>query len=66
MKFRDLNIILNDNGWYHHHTNGSHYIYRNQNIKGSIPVPNHKGDILKGTLNNILKSAGINLVGGKK
>ena len=26
---------------------------------GSIPVPNHKGDIPKGTLNNILKQAGL-------
>jgi len=28
-------------------------------INGSIPVPNHKGDIPKGTLNNILKQAGL-------
>ena len=26
---------------------------------GSIPVPNHKGDIAKGTLNGILKQAGL-------
>lgn len=26
---------------------------------GCIPVPNHKGDIPKGTLNNILKQAGL-------
>ena len=26
---------------------------------GSLPVPNHKGDIPKGTLNNILKQAGL-------
>ena len=28
-------------------------------LNGSIPVPNHKGDIPKGTLNNILKKAGL-------
>lgn len=28
-------------------------------INGSIPVPNYKGDIPKGTLNNILKQAGL-------
>ncbi|PWM76303.1 MAG: hypothetical protein DBY41_11985 [Clostridium sp.] len=28
-------------------------------LSGSIPVPNHKGDIPKGTLNNILKQAGL-------
>ena len=26
---------------------------------GSLPVPNHRGDIPKGTLNNILKQAGL-------
>ena len=26
---------------------------------GSVTVPNHKGDIPKGTLNNILKQAGL-------
>ena len=30
-------------------------------LSGSIPVPNHKGDIPKGTLNNILKQAGLKL-----
>ena len=27
--------------------------------RGNIPVPNHKGDIPKGTLNNILKQVGL-------
>jgi len=26
---------------------------------GTVPVPNHKGDIPKGTLNSILKLAGL-------
>ncbi len=59
MTFREVEKILTNNGWYHHHTNGSHYIYRHSEKKGSIPVPNHKGDIPKGTLNSILKKAGI-------
>ena len=28
MRFRELDKILTSKGWYHHHTNGSHYIYR--------------------------------------
>lgn len=59
MTFREVEKLLISNGWYHHHTNGSHYIYRNKDSSGSIPVPNHKGDIPKGTLNNILKQAGL-------
>ena len=59
MTFRELEKILNANGWYHHHTRGSHYIYRNKEQNLSIPVPKHKGDIPKGTLNNILRQTGI-------
>ena len=29
MTFREVDKILNSNGWYYHHTNGSHYIYKN-------------------------------------
>lgn len=37
-----------------------HIMYLNIPKKvGSIPVPNHKGDIKKGTLNSILKLAGL-------
>ena len=57
MTFKQLEKILLSDGWYHHHTNGSHYIYKHKIKSGSIPVPNHKGDIPKGTLNNILKMA---------
>ena len=38
----------------------AHITYINtKKSDGSIPVPNHKGDIAKGTLNNILKQAGL-------
>lgn len=59
MTFRELEKLLISNGWYHHHTNGSHYIYRHKEKNDSIPIPNHKGDIAKGTLNSILKQAGL-------
>ena len=59
MTFRELEKLLISNGWYHFRTHGSHYIYKHNNINGSIPVPNHKGDIPKGTLNSILKQAGL-------
>lgn len=59
MTFRELEKIMLSKGWYHHHTNGSHYIYKHKELKRSIPIPNHKGDIPKGTLNMILKQAGL-------
>ena len=59
MTFREIEKLLISNGWYHHHTNGSHFIYKNDKRKGSIVVPKHKGDIPKGTLNGIFKQAGL-------
>lgn len=59
MTFRELEKLLLFNGWYHHHTRGSHYIYKHKELNGSIPIPKHKGDIPKGTLNSILKQAGL-------
>lgn len=57
--FRELDKILRANGWVKGSKgNGSsHIMYRKDNKK--IPVPDHSGDIPKGTLNAILKQAGI-------
>lgn len=42
------------------HVQMAHTTYIDTTRKsGNIPVPNHKGDIPKGTLNNILKQAGL-------
>ena len=59
MTFKEVEKLLISNGWYHARTNGSHYIYKHHQKLGTIPVPNHKGDIPKGTLNSILKQAGL-------
>ena len=33
MTFRELEKLLTSNDWYHHHTNGSHYIYKDHKVK---------------------------------
>jgi len=33
MTFRELEKLLISHGWYHHHTNGSHYIYKHNIVK---------------------------------
>jgi len=33
MTFREVEKLIISKGWYHHHTNGSHYIYRHNEIK---------------------------------
>ncbi len=45
MTFREVKKLLVSNGWYHDHTNGSHYIYKSNNKDVRIIVPRHKEDI---------------------
>lgn len=59
MTFREIEKMIITKGWYYHHANGSHYIYKHKEKRGNVIIPNHKGDIPKGTLNNILKQAEI-------
>ena len=55
MTYREIEKILISNGWYHHYANEAHYIFKNNEKKGSIVVPRQNGDISKGTINSILK-----------
>ncbi len=59
MTFREVDKLLRENGWIRDNKGNasSHVIYRKGNSK--IPVPNHYGDIPKGTVNAIRKQAGL-------
>lgn len=59
MKYRELDKLLKQNGWIKDNqgSGSSHHMYRKGSAK--IPVPEHSGDIPKGTLNAILKQAGF-------
>ena len=59
MTFKELEKILISNGWYLYDTKGSHKHYKNKDIPGKITIPKHGGDIKVGTLNAILKQAGL-------
>lgn len=51
--------LLEANGWRYDRTKGDHHIYVKQG-KRSLPVPgNRNDDIPKGTLNSILRGAGL-------
>lgn len=56
MKKIDLETILKQNGW-RIVRQGKHEIWGKGGL--SIPLPRHKGDIPKGTADNILRRAGI-------
>ena len=55
---RELIKFLKKHGWQLDRISGSHYIMKNQQKTLTIPVHGKK-DIPKGTLNNILKEAGL-------
>jgi predicted RNA binding protein YcfA (HicA-like mRNA interferase family) len=60
MKVRDVIRLIEDNGWFLLETKGSHRQYRHPHKPGRVTVPGHMGDDLApGTLNSVLKQAGL-------
>ncbi len=59
MKFKELEKLLKDDGWLYIGSRGSHFYYQHPAKPGKVTIPNHKGDITKGTANSILKQAGL-------
>lgn len=59
MTFKQVEKLLLKNGWYLYKTVGSHYQYKNNEKHGKITIPRHCKELKKGTLNSILKQAGI-------
>ena len=59
MKVKELLRILYDDGWMDKVQKGSHLQLVHEIKEGKVTVPVHSGDIPKGTLNNILKQAGL-------
>lgn len=59
MKVRELLKILKEDGWIEKAQKGSHLQLEHSIKKGKVTVAVHGGDIPKGTLNSILKQAGL-------
>ncbi len=60
MKIRDVIKLIEKDGWYQVRTRGSHRQYRHPIKKGLVTISgNLSDDIAKGTLNSILKQAGL-------
>ena len=61
MTVREILRILYKDGWreVEARTKGSHIQLKHPTKAGKVTVPNHKGDIAPGTLNSILKQAGL-------
>lgn len=60
MSAKEVIKLMEEHGWFEVRQNGSHKIFQHLTIKKSITVPFHGNkDLPKGTLNAILKQAGI-------
>ena len=59
MTAKEVLKLLNQNGWSVHETKGSHFQLKHSEKQGKITIPMHGGDLKPGTLNSILKQAGL-------
>ncbi|MGI6307065.1 MAG: type II toxin-antitoxin system HicA family toxin [Dethiobacteria bacterium] len=61
MTVREILKILHKDGWrvIESRTKGSHIQLKHPTKTGKVTVPAHRGDIAPGTLNSILKQAGL-------
>ena len=56
---KELIKLLKEDGWYEKDQKGSHLQLIHSTKTGKVTVPMHRGDVPKGTLNAILKQAGL-------
>ena len=54
-----LKKMLEKDGWYIVRTKGSHHHFKHSEKKGIVTLPHPKKDVPKGTVNSILKQAGL-------
>lgn len=61
MTAREIIRLLHENGWseVEARTKGSHIQFKHLTKPGKVTIPYHSGDIAPGTLNSILKQAGL-------
>lgn len=60
MTVRKLIKLIEDDGWYHIKTKGSHRQFKHSSKTGKVTVSGKMGkDVPKGTLNSVLKQAGL-------
>jgi predicted RNA binding protein YcfA (HicA-like mRNA interferase family) len=59
MKAREVIRKLQQDGWQEIRQKGSHRIFGHPVKTGLVVVPDHPGDLKPGTLNDILKKAGL-------
>lgn len=59
MKFREVEKLLKEDGWYQVKQKGSHHQYKHPTKMGKVTIPEHPGDIHMDTVKSILRQAGL-------
>lgn len=60
MRFREVEKLLLQDGWYEVKQVGSHHQYKHPKKPGKVTIPEHKGkDINLQVVKSILKQAGL-------
>ncbi|MDI3042775.1 type II toxin-antitoxin system HicA family toxin [Clostridioides difficile] len=59
MRVREILKVAFENGWEVKSQEGSHIKLIHRETNRTAIVPNHRGDIKKGTLNSIFKQLGL-------
>lgn len=59
MKFREVEKVILNDGWYLKGVRGSHYQYIHPTKEGKVTIPKHNGDLDLKTVKSIFKQAGL-------
>ncbi len=59
MTVREILKELRTDGWVEFQVKGSHIQLKHPVKSGKVTVPNHSGDLPRGTLNSIYRQAGL-------
>ena len=59
MDSKSIIKMIEDDGWYLDRKKGSHHVFRHETKKGIVVIPHPKKDLPLGTVNSILKQAGL-------
>ena len=59
MRFREIENILEKDGWYQVKQKGSHHQYKHPTKPGKVTIPEHGEDLNLDTVKSIMKQAGL-------
>jgi predicted RNA binding protein YcfA (HicA-like mRNA interferase family) len=59
MSSRELIRLIESHGWRLHKVEGSHHQFKHPTRPGKVTIPHPRKDLKPGTLNSVLKQAGL-------